>query len=509
MRFKTLFVLVTLLLLALPTAAFAQVPGYFPVQAYLTDTSGVPVDGDVELEFNIYDAATGGTVLYTETQTVQANEGALTAYLGKNTALDLSIFTDHEDLFLGVKINGGDELQPRQRLATVPFAARALSAAHADDAKTLDGHSASDFQPTTYTAAAPLEIDSNNQVSITSTCATDSILKWTGSAWECTPDAQLAADAPLEIDGNNHVGLSTCPNGQVLKSDGTSMVCADDADTQYTAGTGLSLSGGAFSVDYTTTQRRVSGACNGTGGKDYITGILADGTVVCGTDANSGGDITAVSAGAGLTGGANSGAANLSVAAGGIDSAMLQDGSVTNSKLASNAVTTDKIANGSVGNADLANDAVTSAKIANGSVGNADLANNAVTSAKISDGTITGTDMAASAVGTRELATGGVTNAKLANDSVTSAKISDGTITNADISSSANISASKIDYGFGQTSTSTSFGTFIPLETCPIGGQDGPPCNGAAVGTMCEADDTALDNNLDNCSSYDWYLRTN
>jgi len=55
-------------------------------------------------------------------------------------------------------------------------------------------------------------------------------------------------------------------------------------------------------------QRRVTGTCV-TG--QYVRSISADGGVGCGTDADSGGDITAVSAGTGLTGGATSGAATL------------------------------------------------------------------------------------------------------------------------------------------------------------------------------------------------------
>lgn len=429
MKLESIILLVALLGVTVPSDAFAQVPGYLPVQAFLTDASGVPVDGSVELEFNIYDAETGGTALYTETQTVQADAGALTAYLGKNSALDLSVFTDNEDLFLGVTIDGGQELEPRQRLATVPFAARALSAAHADDAATLDGRAPAEFEPVEYTAAAPLEVDANNEVRIQTTCAVDSILKWNGTTWECQPDAQLAAMAPLTVDQNNQIGLSTCPAGQVLKSDGNAMVCAADQDTTYTAGSGLSLSGNSFAVDYTTTQRRISGACSGSGGDDYVTGVLADGTVVCGSDADSGGDITAVNAGAGLSGGANSGAATLEIAPGAITSSMLQDGAVSTAKIADGAVDSAKVADGAIADADIANDAA--------------------------------------------------------------------------------ISSSKIDFGSPGASTSTGFGTFRPVVMCPLGGSDGPPCNGAAVGTLCEGDDTALDNSLNNCGTFDWYIRTN
>ncbi len=145
------------------------------------------------------------------------------------------------------------------------------------------------------------------------------------------------------------------------------MVCAPDSDTQYSAGDGLSLAGGEFSVDLTATQARVGGSCDGTGGADYITGILADGTVVCGTDQVNSGDITSVNAGAGLTGGSTSGDATLSVATGGIDSSMIEDGAVTSAKISSDAVTSAKISSG----------AVTSTKIADGTITNADISSSA------------------------------------------------------------------------------------------------------------------------------------
>ena len=58
-------------------------------------------------------------------------------------------------------------------------------------------------------------------------------------------------------------------------------------------------------------QRRVTGTC---GAGQYVQSVGADGSVSCGTDANSGGDITGVTAGTGLTGGATAGNATLSVA---------------------------------------------------------------------------------------------------------------------------------------------------------------------------------------------------
>jgi hypothetical protein len=84
----------------------------------------------------------------------------------------------------------------------------------------------------------------------------------------------------------------------------------DKIKTVDGAGSGLDADrlGGSPPTDF---QRRVTGTC-GTG--LYVQSVAADGGVSCGTDANSGGDITAVNAGNGLTGGATSGDATLGVA---------------------------------------------------------------------------------------------------------------------------------------------------------------------------------------------------
>jgi len=82
-----------------------------------------------------------------------------------------------------------------------------------------------------------------------------------------------------------------------------------DNDTTYSAGAGLTLGGTQFRVDTASIQARVTGEC--TAGSSIRT-IYDDGTVVCETDDNSGGTVTGVTAGAGLTGGTITGFGTIS-----------------------------------------------------------------------------------------------------------------------------------------------------------------------------------------------------
>ena len=98
---------------------------------------------------------------------------------------------------------------------------------------------------------------------------------------------------------------------------------------------------GAVDINAAEVQRRVGAACPA---GQLMTAVSQDGSVVCeAVTSASGGDITAVGAGSGLTGGGSSGDVSLSVATGG----------VTATHLATNAVSGAKVLDGSLGAADL------------------------------------------------------------------------------------------------------------------------------------------------------------
>jgi len=123
-------------LLLLPSAAFSQtefehykgqqmnvysLPAghFFTYQGVLHDADGQPVPDDTySMTFTIYDSAEGGDAIWSEIQSADVTNGVFTVLLGSETTLNL-LFDQY--YWLGVAIDGGEEMLPRKLISPVPY----------------------------------------------------------------------------------------------------------------------------------------------------------------------------------------------------------------------------------------------------------------------------------------------------------------------------------------------------------------------------------------------------
>ena len=113
------------------TAPAAASTGTIAYQGRLADAAGAPLTGTYNMIFRLYDTATGGTPLWSESWTgsngVRVSDGLFNVMLGSLSALPISQFTNSQSLFLGITVGTDDEMAPRVQLGSVPFAVQALT----------------------------------------------------------------------------------------------------------------------------------------------------------------------------------------------------------------------------------------------------------------------------------------------------------------------------------------------------------------------------------------------
>jgi hypothetical protein len=118
---------VGVLLLANFCLAADAAPQKINYQGLLKDSGGNPVTGTVSITFKIYDAASGGSVLWQETHgSVAVDEGGFSVVLGEGdvpAALGDAVFSASER-WLGITIGTDPELAPRTQMVSVPYSQR-------------------------------------------------------------------------------------------------------------------------------------------------------------------------------------------------------------------------------------------------------------------------------------------------------------------------------------------------------------------------------------------------
>ncbi len=104
-----------------------QIPSTMTYQGILTDVGGVPVaDGSYPVTFRLYDAVTGGTKVWEETQLVAVFGGVFDVVLGTVVPLNLSF---SQPYWITLSVSGGVEMAPRAPLTSTPYSLGARSIA--------------------------------------------------------------------------------------------------------------------------------------------------------------------------------------------------------------------------------------------------------------------------------------------------------------------------------------------------------------------------------------------
>lgn len=130
-------------------SASADVPTTLVHQGRLYDAENAPLNESLTLVFTIYDAASGGEVLWTESHEVAFDDGYFSVELGSDEPLDTSVF-DGSKVFLGVKVGADPEMTPRAPVGSVPYAVMA-------------GDVTGDINPTSVSIGGTTVIDENGQ----------------------------------------------------------------------------------------------------------------------------------------------------------------------------------------------------------------------------------------------------------------------------------------------------------------------------------------------------------
>lgn len=216
-----------LFLLATPLEA---APATLTHHGYL-EFSDAPVHGAVLVTFSLYDGASAPVAYWTEDSTVDVVEGYYTAVLGRTTPLTASDLALATAPYLGITIEGSDELVPRLPVSSVPYALAADDAALAADLDCLAcvGPTEVSF---TYARSATGAAGPAADLSCDSCIGTQEIAN-------IAVTTSKIADGAITADK-----LDACSDGQILRYNGTAGWSCDGPVTISSDGT-INLPAGA------------------------------------------------------------------------------------------------------------------------------------------------------------------------------------------------------------------------------------------------------------------------
>ncbi len=209
------------LVLLFPMTSLAA-PTEITHQGRLFDGLAQPLDGQHSLGFALFDAPSGGTAAWSETQDVDFDDGYFSARLGTSNALDSDDLSG-DVMYLELTVDAGAPLANRVAVTSVPYALRAGSVSGGTvDATELqiNGTTVIDSSGTLAAAALPSGADSDTLADLV--CSNGDVAQLQAGSWAC---ATIAVGTHSH-DASDVTGVLDI--GQIPVGTGSSQVSAGD-----------------------------------------------------------------------------------------------------------------------------------------------------------------------------------------------------------------------------------------------------------------------------------------
>ena len=201
-------------------------------QGKLVNSSGLDVtDGTYTVVFSLYNVSSGGTAIWTETDSVTTTAGIFQVELGANTSLPGNVNFNSSNLYLGIKVGTDAEMTPRIQFTAVPYAFNASA---------LDGVVAT---------------ESATGFNLQGGTSSQSTLQVTTSGSNLTFQPGVAEGLTVESNGANGLTLDTGGNAAINigNNNATSFVFGKGSNNptfNFNNGTGGFTIGGTGSITF-------------------------------------------------------------------------------------------------------------------------------------------------------------------------------------------------------------------------------------------------------------------
>lgn len=259
----SLLVIAGILLLCLPGRTASAINTQIHFQGKLANPDGTNVtNGTYSILFTIYDGGTdtsGGTSVWTETQSVTVADGVFNVQLGSvTTTLGTAVDFTHSPLYLSVKVGSDAAMTPRILLTSAPYA---FNAAKADNATQLGGIASSGYVQLSPGAQQTGNINISGNATVGGTyngnTFTGASLQFSSAATSSIQGASSQAfnvdsgtSGSLALGASNATGVTlgkfgttTTTAGIFTVNSGTNIPTADQVVIDNTSSTGVTTAG--------------------------------------------------------------------------------------------------------------------------------------------------------------------------------------------------------------------------------------------------------------------------